>query len=119
MDASSEKYSLLWEDFQQNASRSFAELREDKNFCDVTLVCNDNQQVVAHRAVLVSCSSILFSVLRSNSHPHPMIFLWGVQFEQLKAVLDFCCRAYMEFVLNLTQARYLKTKFYPKVHKSQ
>ena len=92
MDAFGEKYSLVWEDFQQNASRSFAELWEDKNFCDVTLVCNDNQQVVVHKAVLVSSSSLLSSVLRSNSHPHPLIFLWGVQFEQLKAVLDFCYR---------------------------
>ena len=38
---------LQWKDFQNNARNAFRNLREDKDFADVTLVCDDGQQVAA------------------------------------------------------------------------
>ena len=40
-------------DFEDNA---FGELREGKDFTDVTLACEDGQQVEAHKVVLTSSS---------------------------------------------------------------
>ena len=40
-------------DFEDNA---FGELREGKDFSDVTLACEDGQQVEAHKVVLTSSS---------------------------------------------------------------
>ena len=92
METSRENFSLVWEDFLENTSRSFSDLRGDTDFSDVTLVCQDNQQVAAHRVVLSSCSPLLSSILRGLSHPKPLLFLWGVRAEQLEAVMDFCYR---------------------------
>ena len=40
-------------DFEDNA---FGKLREGKDFTDVTLACEDGQQVEAHKVVLTSSS---------------------------------------------------------------
>ena len=42
------KLSLNWRDFETNMRLTFETLREDHNFCDVTLVCEEGQ-VEAHR----------------------------------------------------------------------
>ena len=38
-----EKFCLQWNDFESNISKAFRHLREDKDFFDVTLACDDNQ----------------------------------------------------------------------------
>ena len=40
-----EKLCLQWNDFGENVSSAFGDLREDKEFTDVTLACEDGQQV--------------------------------------------------------------------------
>ena len=39
---------LQWNDFGENVSSAFGDLREDKEFTDVTLACEDGQQVEVH-----------------------------------------------------------------------
>ena len=41
----SEKLCLQWNDFQGNIKSAFGNLREDNDFADVTLACEDAQQV--------------------------------------------------------------------------
>ena len=48
-----EKLCLKWKDFRESVGSAFGELRGDKDFTDVTLVCEDGQQMEAHRVVLV------------------------------------------------------------------
>ena len=47
---SSEKFCLLRNDFERNLSGAFQELREDKDFFDVTLACDD-EQIKAHKVI--------------------------------------------------------------------
>merc|ERR1712004_734418 len=51
----SEKFCLRWNDFESNISVAFRELREEKDFFDVTLACDDSQ-VQAHKVILSACS---------------------------------------------------------------
>ena len=46
-----EKLCLQWNDFQENITSVFAQLREDRDFADVTLACEDGQQIEAHTVV--------------------------------------------------------------------
>ena len=87
-----ENVSLAWEDFQENVCRSFSDLREDTELSDVTLVCDDNQMLRAHKIVLSFSSSLLSPVLRSGSQSQPLLYLLGVTVGQAEAVLDFCYR---------------------------
>jgi len=84
----SEKFCLRWNDFESNISGAFRELRDDKDFFDVTLVC-DNEQIQAHKVILSACSTFFRNVLRSNPHQHPLLYLKGVRFSDLQAVLNF------------------------------
>jgi len=89
MDAmESDKFCLRWNDFESNISTAFRELREDKDFFDVTLACEDDQ-IEAHKVILSACSPFFKSVLKRNKHQHPLLYLKGVKFADLVAVLNF------------------------------
>jgi len=84
----SEKFSLRWNDFESNISVAFRELREEKDFFDVTLACDDSQ-VQAHKVILSACSPFFRNILRRNPHQHPLLYLKGVKYKELLSVLDF------------------------------
>ena len=87
-----EKLCLQWNTFQEDIKSAFANLREDKDFKDVTLVCEDGQQVEAHKVILASSSPFFQKVLGRNKHPHPLIYMKGMKFGNLFAIMDFLYR---------------------------
>jgi len=86
--ANSEKFCLRWNDFESNISVAFRELREEKDFFDVTLACDDSQ-IQAHKVILSACSPFFRNVLRRNPHQHPLLYLKGVKYKELLCVLNF------------------------------
>jgi len=85
---STEKFCLRWNDFESNISGAFRELREDKDFFDVTLACDD-EQLQAHKVILSACSPFFRTILRRNKHEHPLLYLKGVKYVDLVSVLNF------------------------------
>jgi len=85
---SSEKFCLRWNDFESNISCAFRELREDKDFFDVTLACEE-KQIEAHKVILSACSPFFRAVLRKNPHSHPLLYLKGVKYSDMQSVLNF------------------------------
>jgi len=85
---SSEKFCLRWNDFESNISVAFREIREEKDFFDCTLSCG-SRQIQAHKLILSACSPFFRSILRQNPHQHPLLYLKGVEFNDLQAVLNF------------------------------
>merc|ERR1712168_955290 len=83
-----EKFCLKWNDFEANIRTAFRELREDKDFFDVTLACDDDQ-IQAHKVILSACSPFFRTILRRNRHEHPLLFLKGVEYLDLVSVLNF------------------------------
>ena len=85
----SEKFCLKWKDFQDNVNTAFGSLREDNEFADVTLACEDGQQKEAHKVILAASSPFFKNLFKRNKHAHPLIFMRGVEFNNLTAVVDF------------------------------
>ena len=85
----SDKLCLQWNDFQGNIRSAFQTLREDNNFADVTLACEDGQQVEAHKVILAASSPFFQKLLGRNKHPHPLIYMRGIKFDDLLAIVDF------------------------------
>jgi len=85
---SAEKFCLRWNDFETNISVAFKEIREEKDFFDVTLACDDSQ-IQAHKVILSACSPFFRNVLRRNPHQHPLLYLKGVKYQDLLSVLNF------------------------------
>jgi len=88
MSAQQEKFCLRWNDFETNISVAFRELREDKDFFDVTLACDDDQ-IQAHKVILSACSPFFRKVLKRNPHERPLLYLKGVRYAEIVAVLNF------------------------------
>ena len=84
-----EQFNLVWNDFQLNISSSFKEMREDTDFADVTLSCEDNQQIMAHKVVLAAASPLFKTMFKHNKHSHPLIYLRGVKSKYLTNLVDF------------------------------
>jgi hypothetical protein len=85
----SKRFSLKWADFQSVVSQSFSVLRQEADFCDVTLVSDDHTQISAHKLVLSASSDFFKSVSKRNPHSHPLIYLSGVDSTILGFVLDY------------------------------
>eukprot|EP00092_Neocalanus_flemingeri_P058427 GFUD01069620.1.p1 GENE.GFUD01069620.1~~GFUD01069620.1.p1 ORF type:complete len:627 (-),score=160.57 GFUD01069620.1:1028-2908(-) len=83
-----EQFCLRWNDFHANITSAFSDIRDDDDFLDVTLVC-DGDIVRAHKLVLSACSPLFRVMLKKNSHPQPMIFLRGIRFPDMVAILNF------------------------------
>jgi len=88
MAAPNEKFCLRWNEFESNISAAFRELRDDKDFFDVTLASDENQ-VQAHKVILSACSPFFRTIFRKNKHDHPLLYLKGVKHADIVAVLNF------------------------------
>ena len=80
---------MQWNDFKENATSAFGSLREDNDFVDVTLACEDGKQFEAHKVILASSSPFFQNILRRNKHAHPLIYMRGMKSEDLVAIIDF------------------------------
>ena len=85
---SSGKFCLRWNDFESNISSTFYEMKEEKDFADVTLACADGQ-VESHKVILAASSLFFKRVLKKNPHSHPLIYLKGIKLSDVDAVLEF------------------------------
>ena len=71
----SEKLCFQLNNFQDHTTSSFASLRDENDFVDVTMVCEDGQLVDAHKVILASSSPIFQKLLVTNKHQHPFIYM--------------------------------------------
>ena len=85
----SEKLCLKWNDFQENINNTFGSLRDNLDFIDITLACEDGEQVEAHKVILAASSPFFQDILKKNKHSHPLIYMRSVRSEHLVAILDF------------------------------
>ena len=85
----SEKLCLKWNDFQENIKAAFGNCRGKQDFTDVTLVSEDGQQLEAHKVILAASSPFFQKLLERNRHSHPLVYLRGLKYDDLSAVVDF------------------------------
>ena len=83
-----EKFHLKWNEFESNVSGVFRELRSDGDFFDVT-IATEGKQLEAHKVILSACSPFFRGILKRNPHPHPLLYLRGVEYENMAALLNF------------------------------
>ena len=85
-----DNYNLTWKTFSKHLTETVQEMFEDKSFANVTLVCDGQRQLKAHKFVLSACSSVFKSILQYNSaESNPLIILRGIRYEDMEAILQF------------------------------
>ena len=85
----SEKLCLRWNDFEENVKSAFVNFRGESDFSDVTLACTDGQHIEAHKVILAASSPFLAGLLKRKKHPHPIIYMRGIKYQGLVAIVDF------------------------------
>ena len=66
-----EKFCLKWNDYEENTIKTFSKLQKEEDFYDVTLVSDDQKEVMAHNVALSSSSEYFKNILKMNKHAHP------------------------------------------------
>ena len=86
-----EKLSLKLKNFENNVAKSWKELREGEGegLCDVTLACDGDYQVDAHKIVLSLGSTFFSQIFRKSKDQKMFIYLKGVNQTGIENVLDF------------------------------
>ena len=84
-----EKLILQWNEFQDNVKNAFGHLRDNSDFVNVTLACEDGRDIEAHKVILAASSPFFQRILKRNKHSHPMIYMRGMKSDNLTAVVDF------------------------------
>jgi len=79
---------LQHNDFSNQYSGGFQELREAKELLDVTLACEDDT-IDVHKVVISASSPFFRKVLSKTKQSHPFIYLKGVKFTDLGTIIDF------------------------------
>ena len=82
-------YTLKWKYFVPNVTSRLSNGFTENSFCDVTLVSDDQKPFKAHRYVLSNFSPVLKNILLNNPHSHPLIYLRGVNHQELDSILQF------------------------------
>merc|ERR1712142_383666 len=88
-DMDDDKLNLARNDFENSSSHAIKQLKLDTDFLDVTLACEDGNQLKAHKVVLSSFSPVFQSILKQNAHHHPLIYLTDITHVYLQKILDF------------------------------
>ena len=67
---------LTWSEYQTFISSFLPRTLDSNVFCDVTLACDDDSFVEAHRVIISAGSRFFESVLiKMRGNPHPFIYL--------------------------------------------
>ena len=80
---------LNWNNFGDNFSGLVKEFRDDKDFHDVTLLCEDGQLIPANKFMLACCSTFFKFVFKKTLLSNVVVYLKGVKGHHMKAILDF------------------------------
>ncbi|XP_055550846.1 uncharacterized protein LOC129733208 isoform X3 [Wyeomyia smithii] len=85
---SEQQYALKWNDFQSSILSSFRHLRDEEDFVDVTIAC-EQRSFTAHKVVLSACSPYFRKLLKANPCEHPIVILRDVRSEDIESLLRF------------------------------
>ncbi|XP_065355545.1 protein abrupt isoform X2 [Calliphora vicina] len=83
-----QQYALKWNDYQTSMLSSFRHLRDEEDFVDVTLAC-DERSFTAHKVVLSACSPYFRKLLKANPCEHPIVILRDVPADDVENLLSF------------------------------
>lgn len=86
--ADSQEFCLRWSSYHQKLCEALRTLLDRELFVDVTLSC-EGQSIRAHRAILSACSNYFQDLFEENKHPHPIVILTNVRYDDLEALIHF------------------------------
>ena len=78
---------MIWKNQQDDIQVMFRNLYIEKSHADITLVCDDQVEVEAHKIVLVACSPFFRRVIQATEQS--LIYLDGFTRNEMESMLEF------------------------------
>ena len=82
-------FNLSHDQYGETAKDTLKSLVTDEDFTDITLACAGDKQIKAHKVILGSYSTIFKNIILSVQQQNPVIYLRGVKYEELRAIINF------------------------------
>ena len=101
--------------FASNARHIFENLLIGSEYSDVTLACEDDKQIKAHKFILGASSLFFKRIFLENPEPNSLIFLQDIGHSELQTIMKYIYRGEVEVAENildsfLDTAEYLEIK---------
>ena len=84
-----EKFSVSQKDFELCKDTLLKDALNEKCFTDVTIACNDDKQIDAHRIILSSQSLFFRRIFKVNDRRDMLIYLPTISSDDLQTMLEF------------------------------
>ena len=80
---------MKWDAYSDHLRGMLHEMMKSEELTDVTLVCDDKIQFNAHKIILSGCSSVFKSIMKDLPHGSSVIYLRGIQHQEMESILEF------------------------------
>ena len=85
-----DKYRISHTEYHVKLHRALFDMQESSTLTDVTLVCDDQMQLNAHKVILCASSSVLKGILDNFApNSNSVIYLRGIKHEEMQAIINF------------------------------
>ena len=85
-----EQYEFKWEEHYNFLKKQLTELVTLKEFSDVSIVCDDQIEIQAHKNILSGSSPVFKNILHMNScREKPVIYLRGIKSREMESIINF------------------------------
>merc|ERR1719318_2090323 len=100
--------------FASNARHIFENLLLGSEYTDVTLACDDDKQIKAHKFILSASSPFFKKVFEDNPEPNLLVFLQDIRYSELETIIKFLYRGEAEVAENML-CSFLETAQYLEI----
>ena len=94
------KYNVCFNKFSEHFQQMLQELYREEKYHDITLLSDDQTQFRVHRFVLSAFSPLLKKLIDNAQNQNLLIFLRGIQKDELKSILEFMYLGEAKFSLD-------------------
>ena len=84
-----EVFNIKWEAPEDLLKQILKVFRQSNFLADVTLVCDDQRELKAHKVVLSSLSVVMENILNGHSEENLRIYLTVIQYKHMESILEF------------------------------
>jgi len=80
---------ITYKSYDSASKFLFESLLRNEEFADVSVVCDDERIIKAHKVILSAFSPFFRNILLKISSPHPVIYITGISFKDLLSIFQF------------------------------
>ena len=80
---------LKWDLFPRHVQHMVEEMYSTDYLADVTLICEDQRSLRAHKVILGASSPVFRNINENFQEKESVIYLKGIKYEQMESVLRF------------------------------